>query len=78
MELEATVRAAHDFFEQYAQTSQRVSPEIVTSVNEMNAAGALADLLATNVVQDLKEKQSLLEELDARRRLERVCLALAK
>lgn len=78
VEMEATVRAAHDFFEQYASSSQRVSPEIASSVGELNDPSQLADVLAANVVQGLAEKQELLAELDVRKRLEAVCLVLAK
>ena len=78
VELEATVRATHDFFEQYARISQRVSPEIASNVGELNDPSQLADLLAANVVQELAAKQALLEELDVRKRLESVCLVLAK
>lgn len=49
--MDATVRATHDFFEQYAKISQRISPEIMSNVSEIDDPSQLADLLSANVVQ---------------------------
>ena len=77
-ELQATVHATHDFFEQYARTSQRISPETVTAISEIEDPGELADTIAANVLLHFEERQKQLEIVDIPHRLEAVCLYLVK
>ena len=77
-EMLALVRATHDFFEKYAKASQRVSPETVASIADMDEPAVLSDMLGANVLTRLEERQQLLEEKDVRRRLEQLCVYLAK
>lgn len=77
-EMAALVRTTLDFFEEYARISQRVSQETVTSIREVEAPDQLADVIAANVLVHMEDRQKVLEELDLRRRLESVCVILAR
>jgi len=50
LELKALVRTTHEFFEEYAKASMRVSPETLRSVNEVDKPDQLADIIAANVL----------------------------
>ena len=78
VELQALVRATQDFFENYAKTSLRVSPETVNSVKDVDAADQIADIIAANILTRMEDRQQILEEMDVRRRLERLCGILAR
>lgn len=78
VELQAMVRTTQDFFEEYAKTSQRVSQETVNSIREVEAPEQLADVIAANVLVHMEERQRILEELDLMRRMEAVCVILAR
>ncbi|MBP3636604.1 MAG: endopeptidase La [Clostridia bacterium] len=78
VELQALVRATQDFFENYAKTSLRVSPETVSSVKDVDAADQIADIIAANILTRMEDRQQILEEMDVRRRLESLCGILAR
>lgn len=78
IELQALVRATQDFFETYAKASQRVSQETVASVRDVDAADQIADIIAANILTHMDERQKILEEIDVRRRLEKLCAILAR
>ncbi len=78
MELAALVRATKDYFEEYGRTSQRVSPEIVNSIREVEGADQIADIIAANVLQKIEDRQRILEENDVSRRLDTLCGILVR
>ncbi|MGD0077661.1 MAG: endopeptidase La [Sedimentisphaerales bacterium] len=57
--------------------SPNVPDEISSLLEEIEDPSALSDYLAANVSLKTEERQKLLEELDAAKRLERISLALA-
>src|SRR4029079_9097315 len=63
--------------ERMIQLSPNVPEEAVGVINNIDQPGTLADFLASNLSGDFQEKQSLLEELDVTKRLERVREKLA-
>ena len=69
----AMVRTAQDLFEEYARSSQKISPEMVEGLRSLEKPGEIADLLGSHVVQKWQEKQELLSELDPLKRLEKIC-----
>ncbi len=77
-ETQALVRATHDFFEEYAKASQRISQETVASIRDVEEPGQLADVIAANVLTHTEDRQNILEIADVRRRLETVCVILAR
>jgi ATP-dependent Lon protease len=76
--VEALTRHVLDLFTQYAQLSQRVPADALETVATVRDPGYLADLLTAHVVQDVAERQALLETLDQFERLERVGVFLAR
>lgn len=77
-ELEALVRVAHDYFEQYVKASGRVSPETAASIRDVQEAGQFADVMASNVLTQLEDRQQILELVDVRARLEKLCSILVR
>lgn len=69
-EMKALVRTTHEFFEEYCQTSMRVSQETLSSVMDVDKPDQLADVIAANVLTKLEDRQAILEKLKARDRLE--------
>lgn len=78
VEIKALMRATVDFFEKYANISQRVTGETVASIKHVDAPERLADLLAANVLTQTQDRQKILEELDVMRRLESLCGIMAR
>ena len=72
-EMKALVRTTHEYFESYAKSSQRVSPETLRSVMGMEKPEQLADTIAANVLTQLNDRQMILEKLDVGERLEKLC-----
>jgi len=78
VEMQALVRATQEFFETYAKTSLRVSPETVASVKDVDEPDQIADIIAANILTRMEDRQQILEELDVKRRLETLCGILAR
>lgn len=57
-----------DYFSLY----ERVNPEAISSIMEIDDAGKLADIAASNYPIKPAEKQAILEELDVRLRMEKL------
>ena len=78
VDMQALVRATQDFFASFAAASQRVSAETVHSIREVEAPDQLADVIAANVLTHMEDRQAILEELDVKTRLEKLCAILAR
>lgn len=78
VEMQAMVRATQDFFTSYAKASQRITPDTVNSLREVNSPDKLADIVAANVLTSIDDRMKILEELDVMRRLEAICGILAR
>ncbi len=78
VKLEALVRTTHQYFEELARVSKRVSQETLHSVLAVKDAEQLADIIAANVLTDLEDRQSVLETLKVTERLEAVCRILLR
>ena len=78
MEIRALVRTTHDLFEEFAKSSQRVTSDTVESVRDVENAGQLADVIASNILTKLEDRQAILEEMDVTARLENVCRILLR
>ena len=74
----AMVRTAQDLFDEYAKSSQRISPEMVEGLRALEKPGEIADLLGAHILQKWQEKQEVLSELDPLARLERMCGVLIR
>ncbi len=73
VETEALMRSTLVQFEQYIKLSKKIPPEIITSVNTLNDAGRMADIITSNLNLKFEEKQEILEAIEPRERLEKLC-----
>lgn len=71
-ETEALVRQVVSYFEQYAKLSNRVSPDVTFTLTTLDDYARLSDVIAANLVIKLEEKQSILNELSPKRRMEKL------
>ena len=78
IEMDALLRTAHGYFEDYCKMSGRVSSETMQAVLEVEDPGQLADVMAANVLQRVEDRQQILEEFDDVARLEAVCAVLVR
>lgn len=78
LESEALVRQAKILFDEYSTILSKLPKNIASGVNECTAAGEIADYIASNIPIDYKLKQSILQELNPLKRLENLCVILAK
>lgn len=77
-ELEALMRNLVQQFEQYVKLSKRIPPETVVSVVNIEAPGRLADIVASHLPLRIEDKQSMLEAIPIRERLEKLCAIVAR
>jgi ATP-dependent Lon protease len=71
-ELEALMRTAAAKFEDYVKLNKKVPPEALASLGQITDPGKLSDTIAAHLAVKIDEKQSLLQEPEVARRLERV------
>ncbi|MEZ7872185.1 MAG: LON peptidase substrate-binding domain-containing protein, partial [Eubacteriales bacterium] len=77
-ELAASVRVAQEYFKEFAESSQRVSPEAQRTIREVTNPDELVDVIAGNAISRAEEKEALLNILDPSERLEALSVALLK
>ncbi len=70
--IEAVRRAVISQFDQYVKLNKKIPPEILTSISSIDDAGRLADTIAAHTPLKLENKQTVLELLDVKLRLENV------
>ena len=69
-EIEALRRAVMQQFDQYVKLNKKIPPEILTSISSIDDSGRLADTIAAHLPLKLENKQSVLDLLDVKARLE--------
>ena len=69
-EIDALMRGVMDSFENYIEVSNKVSPEILINISEIDMPGRLADTIASNVILKPVDRQEVLEAFDPKIRLE--------
>lgn len=69
-EVEAFVRNVFDAFEEYINIGNRVSPEILISLADIDNVDRFIDTIAANIYLKPDQKQLILEEFDVKKRLE--------
>lgn len=70
VEIEAFVRNVFDAFEEYINIGNRVSPEILISLADIEDVDRFIDTITANIYLKSSQKQEILEEFDIRKRLE--------
>lgn len=71
-EAKALMRSVSDQFEQFAKQNKKMPAETAVQLSELTSPSALADAVAANIQLKVSDKQSLLIERDATKRLEMV------
>ena len=71
-ELKALMRSVIDQFENYAKLNRKLPAETAVQLSELEDASRLADAVAGNIAVKVADKQALLVEQDAQKRLEMV------
>jgi len=77
-EFELLVKSVRQLAERTIELSPNIPDEAANVLGGIDHPGTLADFLAANMAVDYLEKQSILEEVDVTRRLERVREKLAQ
>ncbi|MDD5018588.1 MAG: endopeptidase La [Eubacteriales bacterium] len=67
---QALKRMVMGLFEQMINLSSKVSAETLSSVNSVNDVGQMADIIASDILFELEDKQKVLESIDIMERLE--------
>ena len=70
MEVEALIRNVLESFEEYINIGNRVSPEILVSLEEIENPDRFVDTIASNIYLKPEQKQQILAEFDIAKRLE--------
>ena len=70
VEVEAFVRNVFVAFEEYINIGNRVSPEILISLADIDNVDRFIDTIAANIYLKPEQKQEILEEFDVKNRLE--------
>ena len=78
LEIEALVRNVRDSMEQAASLGKNISPEVLAIISNLDDAGRLADLSASNLELKVEDAQSVLDIIDPIDRLHRVNDLLGK
>ncbi len=69
---EALMRSTYELFQDYAELSTKLSPDLMVHVLASRDPGHIADYIAQNIPMRNSDKQSILEELRPVRRLEKL------
>jgi ATP-dependent Lon protease len=69
-ELLALMRTVFSQFDQYVKLNKKIPPEILTSLAAITDPGRLADMIAAHLALKLEEKQTILETLKTKNRLD--------
>ncbi|MBM4357476.1 MAG: endopeptidase La [Deltaproteobacteria bacterium] len=71
--IEALMRSVHGTFETYVKLNKKIAPEVLTTVQSIEDASRLADVILANLpTVKLADRQALLETADAVARLEKL------
>ncbi len=71
-ELEALVRTVKKEFERYVQLNPKMPEEFISSVQQIEEPGRLADTIASHLLVKVETKQSILEVSDIQKRMRRL------
>lgn len=71
-EADVLVRSLLNQFDQYVKLNNKVPPEILSSLSGIEEGGRLVDTIAAHMSLKIEEKQSILEQINVRDRLEKM------
>jgi len=70
LKIEALMRLAINRFEQYLKLNNKLPSEMMMSIKNVEKADKLADIISSNIILKVKEKQNLLEIVNPLERLD--------
>lgn len=73
----ALIRKTKELFAEYIRLSPKMPSDLIAEVKDCKDMGKLADIIASNIILDYKEKQVILSEIDQKERLENLTIILA-
>lgn len=71
-EIDALMRTVLGQFEHYINLSKKVTPETLAAVSDIDEPGRLADVICSHLSLKIKDKQDILETVNAKERLEKL------
>jgi len=77
-EIEALTRTVIHQFEQWVKFSKKIPPETLVSVVVVEEPGRLTDLIASHLSLKIEDKQALLDGINVKERLEKLCEILGR
>lgn len=78
LKIEALMRLTISRFEQYLELNNKLPSEMMLSIKNIEKPDKLADVIASNLILKVKEKQNLLETVNPLERLEKLIVTLKK
>ncbi|MEJ2124011.1 MAG: endopeptidase La, partial [Alphaproteobacteria bacterium] len=75
-EIEALARSTVTQFESYVKLNKKISPEVLSTISQIDDYSKLADTLASHLAIKIAEKQEILETTAISERLERVYMQM--
>lgn len=75
---EALIRQVYECFQQYGEMAGKLTPDLFLHVLSHEEPGYIADYIAQNIIMRTGDKQSILEELNPIRRLEKLYRTLRR
>lgn len=70
IETDALMRSVVNAFTEYIEVDNKISPEILLNISEIDMPGRLADTIASNIILNPNKRQEVLEAFDPKLRLE--------
>lgn len=78
IEIEALKRKVMSTFEEYAKLSSKINTDIILSVTSIEEPGQLADVITSNLILKVEQKQEILDEFLPEERLEKLLKVLLR
>ncbi len=76
--LEALTRVTLDLYSEYVKLSKKIPIDTLTTIQDIDNPSRFADIVASNIIVPLNDKQKLLEILDVKERIEYLIKILSK
>ncbi|MCK9268426.1 MAG: endopeptidase La [Alkaliphilus sp.] len=70
IETDALMRSVINAFTEYIEVDNKISPEVLLNISEIDMPGRLADTIASNIILNPNKRQEVLEAFDPKLRLE--------
>jgi ATP-dependent Lon protease len=69
-DIEALKRSVLDVFDEYVKANNKIAPETLITVSEIDDISRFADVIASNLTVKIEDKQAILASFDVKERLE--------